>query len=136
LCFEDKQAGLRELQKLSEVPGIAGDWAATVMIERGDKQAMQRALTMLDPVLHKDDNPYVYSALFRATRNRLLVVLSNTAFHHQLGLPKMRVAQKEEDAATFEAAYHQEMLGWWQRNRDKVELQNPWAAVLKPQKVD
>jgi hypothetical protein len=87
-------------------------------------------------VLHKDDNPYVYSALFRATRNRLLVVLSNTAFHHQLGLPKMRVAQKEEDAATFEAAYHQEMLGWWQRNRDKVELQNPWAAVLKPQKVD
>jgi hypothetical protein len=136
LCFEDKKAGLHELKKLFDMPGIPGDWAATVMIERGDKQAMQRALTMLDPELHKDDNPYVYSALYRAMRNRLLVVLSNTAFHHQLTLPKMRVAQKEEEVAVVEAAYHQEMLGWWRQNRDKVELQNPWADVLESQKID
>lgn len=136
LCFEDKESGLRELKKLSDMPGIPGDWAATVMIERGDKQAMPCALTMLDLELHKDDNLYVYSALYRAMRDRALVVLSNTAFHHQLTLPKMRVAQKEEEVALVEAAYHQEMLGWWRKNRDKVELQNPWADVLEPQKID
>ncbi len=136
LCFEDKEAGARELLKLSKLPGISGDWVAVVRIERGDKEAMQRALTMLDPELHKDDNPYAYSALFHALRDRLLVVLSNTASHHHLHLPKSRVVNTEEEMAAAKVVYFQEMREWWQRNRDKVEIQNPWGAALDLQKID
>ncbi len=136
LCFEDKQAGLRELREFSQLPGIPGDWAAVVRLERGDKDAMPRALTILDPELHKDQTAYVYSPVFTAMRDRLWIVLSNTAYHHHIKLPQIDMAENVEDEDAAAVAYFRDLRDWWKNNQDKVELQNPWAQALEAQKVD
>ena len=136
LCFEDKQAGMRALRELSELPGIPGQWAAVVRIERGDKDAMPRALSILDPKLHPGQNAYLYSQVGIAMRDRTLVVLSNTARQHKLSLPETDLNENVEDEDAAAAHHFQKLTVWWKKNQDKVDLQNPWAAILEAQKVD
>lgn len=136
LCFEDKEAGMRELQELSKLPGIPGDWASVVRVERGDKSAMPRALNMLDPELHQDQTAYVYSPVFIAMRDRLQIVLSNTAYHHQIKLPQPSMVENVEDMDAAAVSHYKALQSWWKKHQDKVELQNPWAEILEAQKVD
>jgi len=77
LCFEDETAGKTELKKLMKLPGEPGGWAALTLARRGEKDALPRALDMLQESgsWHAD-----------SFRNQIRVLLSNSA--KASGLPQ------------------------------------------------
>lgn len=134
LCFDDDKQGEDALRKLLAFEGDPGAWAALVLVSRGDKTAMTRALEVM--VTPHDQG--------MATMNhhnlqlRLQVLLSNVA--NVSGVVQPPTAPKEyldsSQRAALHRQWHESLSKWWEENEGRIKLSDPWAKTLAEQKVD
>jgi hypothetical protein len=131
LCFEDRADGTAALRKLTALKGDPGVWAALALARRGDKGAVPRALQVFakpradeEARLHRTGMSGVPHGNLQ---KRVLVLLSNSA--HAGGVPQPPLAG--EEGARFD-----ELVRWWDRQKDKVALRDPWLETLDKQKID
>lgn len=121
LFFEDREAGIRELQRLQSLEGDPGVWAALNLARRGDRSAMDRVLE----VFATPGKSNMEGVPHRNLQKRVLVLLSNSA--KQSGLPQL-VLESETEPTFFKK--------WWTENAAHLTLFDPWRAPLEKQKVD
>jgi hypothetical protein len=127
LCFEDKELGMRKLKEFSALDGDPGGFAALNLARRGDKDAVPRALRLLE----NDGDPQMVGVPHRNLQKRLLVLLSNSA--KASGLPPLPIPP----GASYEPRNSRQVLEeWWKEYRDRVILTDPWLPVWEAQKVD
>jgi hypothetical protein len=136
LCFENKEEGMATLKELVNQPGDAGVWAALNLARRGDKSVIERALEVF--ALEGPSN--MAGVPHRNLQKRLSVLLSNSAHKSGLQQPIFLAAEplneRGSERKEEQKKIYQECLTWWQANKDKVILYDPWFSILERQKVD
>lgn len=126
LTFDDEEAGKKRLRELMKLDGDPGVWAALTLARRGDKSSMPRALKVL--LTHgKRDRAFNHEGLL----NRVWVLLSNSC--SASGVPFPNIPADEYEAMDNPG---DDPLVWWEANRDKITLYDPWLPMLIEQKVD
>lgn len=142
LCFENEKSGMAELEKLEDLDGDPGVWAALNLARRGDKRAVER---MLHVFATPPDTVGMAGAPNRNLRKRVLVLLSNSA--KASGLPQPQPPYEadpyritdDEDAARrkrMSEANTAYFLKWFRDHRGKLRMHDPWLAELTRKKVD
>jgi hypothetical protein len=129
LCFEDAQAGTAALERLTALDGDPGTWAALTLARRGHKDALRRALDVFKDLAPADRQPHgsMADVPHRNLQKRVLVLLSNSA--RAGGVPQP--APPGQPPSSFDA-----LVTWWQNNREKLVLNDPWLPILEKQKID
>lgn len=129
LCFEDADAGVAALKKLTKLGGDPGVWAALTLARRGHKDAVPRMLEVFHYDAAKDEIPRsgMSSVPHRNLQKRVLVLLSNSG--RRGGVPLPEIPDDEEQVQAF-------LLDWWKRHGDRVVLHDPWMKTLEKQKID
>lgn len=133
LCFENREEGMTELQKLIALPGDPGAWAALNLARREDKTAIPRALK----VLETNGKGNMEGVPHRNLQKRLLVLLSNSAKKSGVAQPLdgFSYASGEDEESSAKIQY-QHVAKWWETNQEKIKLDDPWLPLLEKQKVD
>jgi hypothetical protein len=127
LCFEDAHEGVRELKRLTSLPGDAGAWAALALARHGDKNGMARALEVLaDPGAGQ-----MAGVPHRNLQKRTIELLSNSAALSGLNLPTVPGPDSDTGLATYVV-----IRRWWEENQHRVRLHDPWLHQLAAQKID
>jgi hypothetical protein len=133
LCFEDEGEGKAELQNLTELEGDPGAWAALTLAGRGRKEAVPRALEVFRNRNLSRDEETEQSGMdvvpHRNLQKRVLVLLSNSAWRS--GVVQPPAVNLGEEGAAFDP-----LAGWWKAHAEKLEMYDPWRAILDKQKVD
>ena len=133
LLFEDKSAGLEGLKRMSALPGDPGAWAALVLAERGDKEALPRALEMLSTTGELN----MAGAPHRNLQKRLAVLLSNSAMASHIDQPpNLSEFDAETESAKHQMGVYEAYRNWWNSCQKKITLTDPWLETLDKQKVD
>lgn len=140
LCFENQDEGLKRLRQHSQLPGVAGAWAALTLARRGEKGAMPRVLEVFAPLDEGAKNLIFDPDQLRfILQQRLLVLLSNSAKNSNV--PRFFF----ENYTTFypefgEGGVRERQLKalkkWWAEHADAIELHDPWRGVLEQEKKD
>jgi hypothetical protein len=134
LCFDDAKQGKEALSKLLTLEGDAGAWAAIVLASRGEKTAMPRALE----VMSIPGDLGMHSMNHHNLQLRLRVLLSNVA--NASGVAQPPGPSKEYYDWPENRLIHQQwfesLSKWWEVNKDRIKLSDPWSGVLDAQKVD
>ena len=135
LTFEDSTAGVLSLRELSTLDGFPGAWAATVLASQGDRQAMSRALEVFRMYTEStfDDREN------RATRGlqaRLLVLLSNSSHASGVKMPEADWARRYGDWDKRFKKGAKELMEWWRKKGDRIQLVDPWRELYSSQRVD
>ncbi len=132
LCFEDEKQGVDELKKLTSLKGDPGVWAALNLARRGDTTAVPRAMK----VLQKTGD----SGSGRSHGNlqkRLKVLLSNSARASGIDQPVEAESRDPEETEESRSRRNYEAYAkWWDENKLKIKLTDPWLELLVKQKVD
>jgi hypothetical protein len=134
LCFDDAKAGKEALSKLLSLQADAGAWAAIVLASRGEKAGIPRALE----VMATPDDPSIFSINHHNLQLRLRVLLSNVASASGVSQPPGPSKEYADgsERAIINQQWHESLSEWWDVNRDKIKLADPWAKFLDEQKVD
>ena len=136
LCFENRDEGMARLKELINVPGDAGVWAAINLARRGDKSAVPRVLE----VFATEGVSNMFGVSHRNLQKRLLVLLSNSAGKSGLPQPAFSIDiphhESESIRVEMQKKIYQNYLTWWDSNKDRVTLYDPWLTTLEQQKVD
>jgi hypothetical protein len=136
LSFEDHEAGMIALRECAELPGGAGAWAALNLVRRGEKEAMPRALQLLD----RPSNKEMYRAFNKedaATvpqgnlEKRLFVLIANSCNKSGIPLPN----DFNWDGQFIDPNYTK-LVHWWEGHHDQVTIYDPWFEELAAQKID
>jgi hypothetical protein len=136
LCYENKEEGIARLKEFVNLPGDAGVWAAINLARRGDKSVMPRALDVFATSGPSNMAGVPHSNL----QKRVLTLLSNSA--HKSGIPQPSIAielsysDSESARREKQKKIHQDFLTWWDINKDRIILYDPWLSLLESQKVD
>jgi hypothetical protein len=136
LCYENREEGIARLKEFVNLPGDAGVWAAINLARRGDKSVMPRALDVFATAGPSNMAGVPHSNL----QKRVLTLLSNSA--HKSSLPQPSTAVKifygdsESERREKQKKIHQDFLAWWDVNKDRIILYDPWLSLLEIQKVD
>lgn len=138
LTFEDRDFGFSKLQELMELPGDPGVWAALNLASRGNKNAVERALEVFSTAGARG---HMSSVPHENLQLRLLILLSNSAAASKLEQPRPSVNEPGYDASeevykSYVENVRRYYTGWWQANKDKITLSDPWRETLDKQKVD
>ncbi|MFN7563321.1 MAG: hypothetical protein ACK5TH_16175 [Prosthecobacter sp.] len=134
LCFDDAIQGKEALSKLLELEGDAGAWAAIVLASRGEKAAMPRALE----VIAMPDDQSMYSMNHHNLQLRLRVLLSNVASASGIDQPPGPSKEYSDgpERMIIHQQWHKSLSDWWDANKDRINLSDPWSSTLDKQKVD
>lgn len=135
LCFDDAKQGKEALRKLLTLDGDSGAWAAIVLASRGEKAAIPRAVQ----VMAVPDDQSMNSMNHYNLQLRLRVLLSNVASASGINQPPGPSKEhyyNEPERTIIHKQWHESLSKWWEVNRDKIELLDPWAKILDEQKVD
>lgn len=128
--FEDEAWGQSELKRLQHLDGDPGVWAALNLARHGDKAALSRALK----VFATRGEYGMVGVPHRNLQKRLMVLLSNSA--KASGLPQpMPPPVHEEKEESFQEL-HKFYVGWWDLNRGRLIVRDPWLGMPASQKVD
>ena len=132
--------GLKRLRQHSQLPGVAGAWAALTLARRGEKGAVPRVLEVFAPLAEGAKNLIFGPDQLRfILQQRLLVLLSNSAKNSNV--PRFFF----ENYTTFypefgEGGVRERQLKalkkWWAEHADAIELHDPWRGVLEQEKKD
>jgi hypothetical protein len=129
-AFENESWGITNLNKLMSLEGDAGVWAALNLARRGDKAAIPRAMEVFAT---RDD--YGMSGVpHRNLQKRLMVLLSNSAKASGLAQPDPPAVSTEKPES-YKGLYRF-YTQWWEANKEKMTLSDPWLPILKQKKVD
>lgn len=131
LCFEDEATGRAALRDMTALAGDPGAWAALTLARRGVKDAVPRALEVLQDGGGSD----VSSGPHRDLQKRVIELLSNSARASGLALPNERNPEYFAGSTNFEAVYA-EYARWWGTNGPRIRLADPWMPVLSAMKTD
>lgn len=131
LCFESESQGKQALAKLTSLPGDAGAWAALTLARRGDKNALPRALQVL-----QEREPLEMAGVpHKNLQKRVMELISNSANTSGIGLPNpWNPEYSSEETVAF--AIYADLYGWWQANADRITLRDPWLEMLAAKKID
>lgn len=129
LAYENRRAGASILKRLERLPGDPGVWAAINLARWGDTGAMARALEVLRvaPAGGMEGVPH------EILQSRVMELLSNSA--RRIPPPdygpwySRRCSGDREGLYVFYAT-------WWEKNKEKLDLADPWLPYLTKQKVD
>ena len=150
LMFEDEKAATPHLRTFTRLEGDPGVWAALTLARRGDKEAMPRALKVFDTAGEIDRNGQPHDTLIQ----RLRVLLSNSCQVSGLPMPELKYGPDASERfqmrnAAYRFAYvdwwegrrqrreaHEANLKWWDANKDKIILHDPWLPEFIKQKID
>jgi hypothetical protein len=129
LCFEDAEAGITELRKLTSLEGDPGVWAALALARRGQKTAVPRVLEVFRelPKEVKEAQSGMAGVPHGNLQKRALVLLSNSA--HAGNVPQFSLPEKSEEQFDY-------LVRWWRDNGDRVIMTDPWSQLLEKQKID
>jgi hypothetical protein len=136
LCYENKEEGIARLREFVDLPGDAGVWAAINLARRGDKSVMPRALD----VFAAQGPSNMAGVPHRNLQKRVLTLISNSV--HKSGIPQLSTAvevsysDSESVRREKQKKIHQDFLTWWDVNKDRIILYDPWLSLLELQKVD
>jgi hypothetical protein len=129
LSFENESEGVRALRELADTPGDPGAWAALNLARRGDKPAVSRALESF----RRLPGPTFWDVPHLNLQKRLLVLFSNSAAESGVPQPeRWRYARDDEDQVHF----YEDLLQWWDKNRARLTLRDPWFHDWKRQKIE
>jgi hypothetical protein len=136
LCYENKDEGIARLKEFVNLPGDAGVWAAINLARRGDKSAMPRALDVFATAGPSNMAGVPHLNL----QKRVLTLLSNSAHKSSIPQPSTSVDISYSDSESVrrekQRKIHQDFLTWWNVNKDRIILYDPWLRLLETQKVD
>jgi hypothetical protein len=136
LCFENKNEGMTKLKEVMTLPGDAGVWAALNLARRGDKSAIARALEVFATAGHTNMSGVPH----RNLQKRVAVLISNSAHRSHLQATSFPILndeyKNESERNTAQERIYQYYIAWWNINKDKVTLFDPWLSILERQKVD
>jgi len=126
LCYENLASGEKALRKFLKVPDDPGVWAALTLARRADKEALTRALEIyrLLPNLREGG---IEEIPHDTLKKRVHILLLNSAWKSKVKLPP-KLTRKED--------MHEKMLEWWNENKEKIKLEDPWLPMLTKQKID
>jgi hypothetical protein len=136
LYYENREEGGARLREFVNLPGDPGVWAAINLARRGDKSVMPRALDVLATAGLSNMAGVPHLNL----QKRVLTLLSNSA--HKSGIPQpstaVEISYSDSESARREKQkkIHQDFLTWWDVNKDRITLYDPWLSLLELQKVD
>jgi hypothetical protein len=136
LCYENKEEGIARLREFVNLPGDAGVWAAINLARRGDRSVMPRALDVFATIGPSNMSGVPHQNL----QKRVLTLISNSA--HKSGIPQPSIAvevsyiDSESARREKQKKIHQDFLAWWDVNKDRIVLYDPWLTSLELQKVD
>jgi len=116
LYFDDQKVGLKALEQFQTLPGDPGAWAALTLARRGRKEAVGRALELLDP----GKDPSAMEARLWEQGLQLKILLSNGAHAAGIALP-------END---------RELRDWWAKHAGRIPLRDPWLPELDTDRSD
>jgi hypothetical protein len=137
LCYEDEEAGVAALKKLTALEGEPGTWAALTLARRGHADAVPRLLEVFREADEKRARPGDSPDEFRARaaerdehdnlQARALELLSNSAKKSDVPQPPAWTRPNERFGR---------LAAWWKQHGDKVKPHDPWLELLAKQKVD
>lgn len=150
MMFEDEKTATPHLRAFTRLVGVPGAWAALTLARRGDKEAVPRALRVFDtPGWGTMDG-----APQRNLQQRLRVLLSNACKKGGIPMPELEYGPDADEAFDFRRILHRsEYAAWWERrrqqreaftrnrawwdaNKDKLILHDPWLPEFIKQKID
>ncbi len=132
LCFEDEQAGIQRLRKLTKLQGDPGVWAALTLARRGHKDAMPRALQVFESSGRSNMEGVPHGNL----QKRLLVLLSNSCSASGIAMPDFDLNSKAKKDPLFDRNNLTDAQQWWPKHQDRIKLTDPWLPLLAKQRVD
>jgi hypothetical protein len=132
LSFEDAKEGLGELLHLSALDGDAGVWAALARARRGDASAVPRMLQVFATAAEGGMAGVGHSNL----QKRVMVLLSNSAKASGIDpkWPEWPQTELLDEEALKDLSVR--CTQWWETNKAKVRLSDPWMPILAKQRVD
>ncbi len=127
LSFEDEELGKKYLKEFINLKGDPGVWAALTLVRYGDKSAMPRVLEVFSSKKSSDYN-YIL-------QNRILVLLSNSC--KKSGIPMHEIKHGSDGRHGLSSDELRKVnLEWWNANKDKFIINDPWFAYLRNKKID
>jgi hypothetical protein len=115
------------LVKFQELGGAPGLLASINLARRGDKNALDR---ILDSIRNIKGNQvsFVEGMIYGSIFARTLVLLSNSASSGSVEMPA--VLKTNVDASLSS------LVAWWEQNKEKLTLYDPWLKELTEQTID
>lgn len=129
LAYENLPKGIAILKGLERLRGDPGAWAAISLARRGDKEAMARALE----VLRAPSAGGMEGVPHEILQSRVMELLSNSA--RRIPPPDYGPWYDRGRSGNWEGLYAF-YATWWEKNREKLDLADPWLPYLTKQKVD
>ncbi len=127
LCFEDRELGMQELDRLLALEGDPGAWAALALARRGRNSAVPRALQ----VFKTPGATNMVGVPHKNLQKRVLVLLSNSSKTSGVDMPAVKWPIEDRTVETFAT-----LSNWWEQNEERITLHDPWFENLEKQKVD
>lgn len=133
LCYEDEQAGREALKRFYLLKDDPGVWAALALARRGDKSVIPRLLRVfIRPIdtYNLEDKQHEHLCL------RVLELLSNSTAASGIAMPEKLERADGETREKFALRQYEYYIRWWEVNKDRISLTDPWLPILETQKVD